>query len=370
MGPSRAALAAHVQITLNLATKLGFIINIEKSNPTPNNSTGVPRGTDSDPQIESTPRRPQDKESNIRGSETNISGPLPSEDLAHISGAPVKPCGRSPLMQDEDEVPSNPPTSTLSPKIPTSKHNRSTHTGNKRNSPKVDIPAYTISREGDDQSHPIYHDRDRRVGKRVGSPPRKYQNIEAMGRHRRKTAHQHDGNESSPARTEKICTSHQKQMRANKIRQYDGGRIHKQTRRNKVTKPLPPVCEHPSMVHGTQHHTQSVSHTREGQLCSGLLIPRELPADRMAAPPGRSKEDFSHDRDTADRLVCISTKPSLTNILHETPGPSSLCDGRAFHTMEGNSRLCLPILRTHSEGTRESDEGRGDHPTDSTILAQ
>ena len=35
LGPSRAALAAHVQITLNLATNLGFIINIEKSNPTP-----------------------------------------------------------------------------------------------------------------------------------------------------------------------------------------------------------------------------------------------------------------------------------------------------------------------------------------------
>ena len=105
------------------------------------------------------------------------------------------------------------------------------------------------------------------------SPPWECQNIGLMGRGGCKTPYKHAGNEGGSDRAKEIHTAHHKPMYANKVGRQYSGLIHKQIRRHTIAEPhLQTRCRDSRMVHEIQHHSESVPHTGERQLHSGLLI--------------------------------------------------------------------------------------------------
>ena len=69
-------------MTLELATKVGFIINVEKSSLSP---TTQPEFLGAKIEIPNLSSRPQNRENYIRGSETEIARSIQSKNMAHVS---------------------------------------------------------------------------------------------------------------------------------------------------------------------------------------------------------------------------------------------------------------------------------------------
>ncbi|XP_072037404.1 uncharacterized protein [Amphiura filiformis] len=155
------------------------------------------------------------------------------------------------------------------------------------------------------------------------------------------------------------------------VGQFDGGSIHQQTRRYKIS---PVVHAHSSLVEEvspSRNVTQGYPHSRGHKHSSGRPLSRSrCGPDRMGTVSSGGPNHLPSNVLSDSGSVCISKQPPTTSILLQDARSKSTGGRRTTLELERNDGLRISSNFAATESNTENSQRRLQHNTHSTLLAK
>ncbi|XP_071506293.1 uncharacterized protein [Diadema antillarum] len=106
------------------------------------------------------------------------------------------------------------------------------------------------------------------------------------------------------------------------------------------------------------------------QLCGGFPVKGKLSPHRVATQSKHCQTDLQQVRSSSGRPIRIDIEQAAASLLHKTQRPSSSDDGRIHNAVERVSGVCVPTLCIDTKSTTESANRQGYPPSDSSLVAE
>ena len=142
-------------------------------------------------------------------------------------------------------------------------------------------------------------------------------------------------------------------------RQLNSGSLHKQTRRNSLSRDVCSPVEDHDLVPSLPHNIESQTHSRVSK-CDGRPSVQVEPStvNRMVTASAGVQTDLPKVVHTSCRPICHSSEPQIYTVCISCPRPKSLGHRCSEHKLDGSHCLCLPSNGSPSQG----------HPKNQTML--
>ena len=132
--------------------------------------------------------------------------------------------------------------------------------------------------------------------------------------------------------------------------QLDSGSLHKQTRRNSLSRDVLSLVEDYDLVPPLSHNFKGQTHSRVSE-CDGRPIQVQPSAvNRMVTASTGVQIDLPQVVHTSCRLICHSSEPQTPSLRVSNPRPKGLGHRCSEHKLDGSHCLCLPSNGSPSQG--------------------
>ena len=133
--------------------------------------------------------------------------------------------------------------------------------------------------------------------------------------------------------------------------QLNSGSLHKQTRRNSLSRDVCSPVEDHDLVPSLSHNIESQIHSRVSE-CDGRPSVQVKPSavNRMVTASAGVQTDLPKVVHTSCRLICHSSEPQTYTVLISCPRPKGLGHRCSEHKLDGSHCLCLPSDGSLSQG--------------------
>ena len=134
-------------------------------------------------------------------------------------------------------------------------------------------------------------------------------------------------------------------------RQLNSGSLHKQTRRNSLSRDVcSPVKDH-DLVPSLSHNLESQTHSRVSE-CDGRTSVQVKPStvNRTVTASAGVQTDLPKVVHTSCRPICHSSEPQTSTVRISCPRPKGLGHRCSEHKLDGSHCLCLPSNGSPSQG--------------------
>ena len=133
--------------------------------------------------------------------------------------------------------------------------------------------------------------------------------------------------------------------------QLNSGSLHKQTRRNSLSRDVCSPVEDHDLVPSLSHNIESQTHSRVSQ-CDGRPFVHVEPSAviRMVTASAGVQTDLPKVVHTSYRLICHSSEPQTSTVRISCPRPKCLGHRCFEHKLDGSHCLCLPSDGSPSQG--------------------
>ena len=121
------------------------------------------------------------------------------------------------------------------------------------------------------------------------------------------------------------------------------GSLHKQTRRNSLSRDVCSPLEDHDLVPSLSHNIESQTHSRVPE-CDGHPSVQVKPSavNRMVTASTGVQTDVPKVVHTSCRLICHSSEPQTSTVRISCPRPKGLGHRCSEHKLDGSHCLCLP----------------------------
>ena len=133
--------------------------------------------------------------------------------------------------------------------------------------------------------------------------------------------------------------------------QLNSGSLHKQTRRNSLSREVRSPVEDHDMVSSLSHNIESQTHSRVSE-CDGRPPVQIEPSavNRMVTASAGVQTDLSKVVHSSCGSICHSPEPQTSTVRISCPRPKGLAHRRSEHKLNGSQCLCLPSNSSPSQG--------------------
>ena len=133
--------------------------------------------------------------------------------------------------------------------------------------------------------------------------------------------------------------------------QLNSGSLHKQTRRNSLSRDVCSPVEDHDLVPSLSHNIESQTHSRVPE-CDGRPSVQVEPSavNRMVTASAGFQTDLPKVVHTSCRLICHSSEPQTSTVRISCPKPKGLGHRCSEHKLDGSHCLCLPSDGSPSQG--------------------
>ena len=133
--------------------------------------------------------------------------------------------------------------------------------------------------------------------------------------------------------------------------QLNSGSLHKQTRRNSLSRDVHAPVEDHDMVPSLSHNIKSQTHSRVSE-CEGRPSVQVQPSsvNRMVTASAGVQTDLSKVVHSSCRSICHSSEPQTSTVRVSNPRPKCLGHRCSKHKLDGSHCLCLPSDGSPSQG--------------------
>ena len=133
--------------------------------------------------------------------------------------------------------------------------------------------------------------------------------------------------------------------------QLNSGSLHKQTRRNSLSRDVCSPVEDHDLVPSLSHNIESQTHSRVPE-CDGRPSVQVEPSavNRMVTASAGVQTDLPKVVHTSCRLICHSSEPQTSTVRISCPRPKGLGHRCSEHKLDGSHCLCLPSDGSPSQG--------------------
>ena len=133
-------------------------------------------------------------------------------------------------------------------------------------------------------------------------------------------------------------------------RQLNSGSLHKQTRRNSLSRDVRSPVEDHDMVSSLSHNIKNQTHSRVSE-CDGRPVQVEPSAvNRMVTASAGVQTDLSKVVHSSYKSICHSSEPQISTIHISSPRPKCLGHRCSELKLDGSHSLCLPSDGSPSQG--------------------
>ena len=134
-------------------------------------------------------------------------------------------------------------------------------------------------------------------------------------------------------------------------RQLNSGSLHKQTRRNSLSRDVRSPMEDHDMVSTLSHNIKSQIHSRVSE-CDGRppVQVQQSAVNRMVTASTGVQTDLPEVVHSSCRLVCHSSEPQTPSLRVSNSRPKGLGHRCSEHKLDGSHCLCLPSDGSPSQG--------------------
>ena len=134
-------------------------------------------------------------------------------------------------------------------------------------------------------------------------------------------------------------------------RQLNSGSLHKQTRRNSLSRDVHSPVEDHDLVPSLSHNIESQTHSRMPECNSQPSVQVEPSAvNRMVTASTGVQTDLSKVVYSSCRSICHSSEPQTSTVRVSSPRPKCLGNRCSEHKLDGSHCLCLPSDGPPSQG--------------------
>ena len=167
----------------------------------------------------------------------------------------------------------------------------------------------------------------------------------------KKATHKCSRVEGSISGPEKVQGPVSKSNSVGYYRQLNSGSLHKQTRRNPLSRDVCSPVENHDLVPSLPDNSKSQAHFRVPE-CDGQPAVQVEPnsIDRMVTASTGVQTDLSKVVHSSCRSVCHSSEPQSSTVSISSPRPTCLGHRCAEHELVGSHCLCLPCHGSPSQG--------------------
>ena len=133
--------------------------------------------------------------------------------------------------------------------------------------------------------------------------------------------------------------------------QLNSGSLHKQTRRNSLSRDVCSPVEDHDLVPSLSHNIESQTHSRVPE-CDGRPSVQVKPSavNRMVTASAGVQTDLPKVVHTSCRLICHSSEPQTSTLRVSNPRPKCLGHRCSEHRLDRSHSLCLPSDGSPSQG--------------------
>ena len=133
--------------------------------------------------------------------------------------------------------------------------------------------------------------------------------------------------------------------------QLNSGSLHKQTRRNSLSRDMCSPVEDHDLVPSLSHNIESQTHSWVPE-CDGRPSVQVEPSavNRMVTASAGIQTDLPNVVHTSCRLICHSSEPQTSTVHISYPRPKCLGHRCSEHKLDGSHCLCLPSDGSPSQG--------------------
>ena len=133
--------------------------------------------------------------------------------------------------------------------------------------------------------------------------------------------------------------------------QLNSGSLHKQTRRNSLSRDVCSPVEDHDLVPSLSHNIESQTHSRVPE-CDGRPSVQVKPSavNRMVTASAGVQTDLPKVVHTSCRLICHSSEPQTSTVRISCPRPKGLGHRCSEHKLDESHCLCLPSNGSPSQG--------------------
>ena len=133
--------------------------------------------------------------------------------------------------------------------------------------------------------------------------------------------------------------------------QLNSGSLHKQTRRNSLSRDVCSPVEDHDLMPSLSHNIESQTHSRVPE-CDGQPSVQVEPSavNRMVTASAGVQTDLPEVVHTSCRPICHSSEPQTSTVCISCPRPKGLGHRYSEHKLDGSHCLCLPSDGSPSQG--------------------
>ena len=199
---------------------------------------------------------------------------------------------------------------------------------------------------------PQYPTLYRRLKRRLGRSPRSSatKGLWSDRKKEKKATHRHPRTEGGLPGPLKLQGPVPEPNSASCNGQLNSGSLHKQTRRNSLSRDVCSPVEDHDLVPSLSHNTESQTHSRVPE-CDGQPVQVEPSAvNRMVTASTGVQTDLPKVVHTSCRLICHSSELQTFTVRISCPRPKCLGHRCSEHKLDGSHCLCLPSDGSPSQG--------------------
>ena len=167
----------------------------------------------------------------------------------------------------------------------------------------------------------------------------------------KRATHKHSRIEGSLPGPSKLQGPVPKPNSASSNGQLNSGSLHKQTRRNSLSRDVCSPVEDHDMVPSLSHNIKSQTHSRVSE-CDGRPSIQVEPStvNRMVTASAGVQTDRSKVVHSSCRSICHSPEPQTSTVRISCPRPKGLGHRCSEHKLDSSHCLCLPSYSSPSQG--------------------
>ena len=190
---------------------------------------------------------------------------------------------------------------------------------------------------------PQYPTLYRRLKRRLGRSPRSKFYKGSVVRPGKKATHKRPRIEGGLTGPSKLQGPVPEPNSASSNEQLNSGSLHKQTRRNSLSRDVCSPVEDHDLVPSLSHNIESQTHSRVPE-CDGRpsVQVKPSPVNRMVTASAGVQTDLPKVVHTSCRLICHSSEPQTSTVRISCPRPKGLGHRCSEHKLDESHCLCLP----------------------------
>ena len=165
----------------------------------------------------------------------------------------------------------------------------------------------------------------------------------------KRMAYQSARDGSSVSGVETLCTKSKGPQCVDKMRQFDGRTIHKQTRGHSVIPVMLQNVGHVELGHSKQYSDESGPYSRQGQCTSRQIEQTQNSSHRMDSEQNDCSSDISEVGVSNSRPVCVTHEQADRSVLLMDDRFQGSSNRRSVNSMARHVRVCLSPPLSHSE---------------------